>query len=360
MRYITIIFNNIIFNMNNQLLNKFNTTLKNLINEIKEIYPEDYKNLVNENILIKLESNDNKFLDEFYTNIRNVGKELSLKNEIIFSKEIVIIKGINFNKIWNTNINVNTQENLWKYLHTLYLYADNFKRSNDISVIIKQYKKASKTDYHNIDQDNQVLFGCLDNIFNKNKIKEDDTSDPYENKSDKHTATPTIPDLGIKGLGENFMNNEIFGGNIGKLATEIAGEIDTTQLNKEDPSDLFQNLLSGNLSEDSPVIKLVHQISNKIQNKLNSGEVNEMDLLSEAQGVMKSFGENKESPLNIFQNLNEMSQKMDLTDLGIPKNDISNNDIKINQQKNKILKNKFRQRKANLLSQKKKKFQIKD
>ena len=106
----------------------------------------------------------------------------------------------------------------------------------------------------------------------------------------------------------NFNTDGLLSGHIGQLATEIAGEIDITNLENSNPSEMIQNLLSGNMNKDSPVLKLVHQISDKIQNKLTSGEVNEMDLFSEAQGAMKMMGgSNKNSPFNM---LHKMTEKM--------------------------------------------------
>ena len=73
--------------------------------------------------------------------------------------------------------------------------------------------------------------------------------------------------------------------------------------------------MNGNLDEsndDSGIFDLVKDITGKIQNKLSSGNLNEEQLFSEAQNMMKSFaggqsgipGMDKNfNPMNMFNNI---------------------------------------------------------
>ena len=108
---------------------------------------------------------------------------------------------------------------------------------------------------------------------------------------------------------------DLFNGVIGNLAKEIAEEIDPSKINIEDPSKLLSSLMNGNLDEsndDSGIFDLVKDITGKIQNKLSSGNLNEEQLFSEAQNMMKSFaggqsgipGMDKNfNPMNMFNNI---------------------------------------------------------
>ena len=53
---------------------------------------------------------------------------------------------------------------------------------------------------------------------------------------------------------------------------------------------------------------MVNTINNKIQSKLSTGELNEMDLFKEAQGMMSTLGAGGEgdSPFSLFANLGNM------------------------------------------------------
>jgi hypothetical protein len=240
--------------------------------------------------------------------------------KLFFSSDIKLLDGINFYKIWNSVISDESRDNIWKYLHTMYLYADQVERDTNISEVMKLYKKASKIQNLEVDNSTKILFGILNNLCdNKLGITSNDDElekrckENDESQSEDKVGLPSLPNLpglpNLPNLNEmNFNTDSLLSGHIGQLASEIAGEIDTTNLENSNPSEMIQNLLSGNLNNDSPVLQLVHQISNKIQNKLTSGEVNEMELFEEAQGAMKMMGgNNKNSPFNM---LHKMTEKM--------------------------------------------------
>jgi hypothetical protein len=152
-----------------------------------------------------------------------------------------------------------------------------------------------------VDKQTQILYGILGNLCG-NKLDKDSGKNKKRKKGKKGKKGKSKSNSDFKPPSNGF-----FGGEIGKLATEIAGEIDTSTLDLENPGEMMKGLLSGNMSEDSPMIKLVQQISGKIQNKLSDGDVNEMDLFNEAQGVIKTMGngssDNDSSPFSILNNL---------------------------------------------------------
>ena len=309
--------------MEASFINKFNDSLNNLIKEIKDLVPENSSEIVDSNKFKDLENKNNEILISFYQNTKEVAIELSQKNEIVFSKDICLLEGIDFYLLWNLEINETSRESIWKYLHTMYLYADQASNNTSLPEIMKLYKKASKKQNLKVDKNTTALFGILDNICG-NRLGVSSSKEELEtrckedtnNESSLHNLSglPGLPNLsGLPGLPDlsnlsdmKLPTESLFSGHIGQLATEIAGELDTSNLEAENPNDMIKNLLSGNMTEDSPVFKLVNQISGKIQNKLSSGEVNEMDLFKEAQGAMKMMGgDNKNSPFNMLHKMTE-------------------------------------------------------
>ncbi len=181
----------------------------------------------------------------------------------------------------------------------MYLYADQYSRDTSLPEIMKLYKKASKKQNLKVDRDTKILFGILDNICG-NKLGVTSTTKDLESRCQDDLPESNNEGSSSSSSGLPISTDGLFSGQIGKLATEIAGELDTSTLETANPNEMIQNLLSGNMNEESPVLKLVHQISDKIQNKLSSGEVNEMELFKEAQGAMKRMGgKNKEAPFNM-------------------------------------------------------------
>ena len=82
-----------------------------------------------------------KYLQMFYNNCMGQGDDISSKNEIIFSSDNTILENINFYEIWNSEkITDDNKENIWKYLHTLYIFAYETIKERDIKSILKNLK----------------------------------------------------------------------------------------------------------------------------------------------------------------------------------------------------------------------------
>ena len=68
-----------------------------------------------------------------------IGNDISTKNEIIFSKDSVVLPCIDFHIIWNDpDLTDEQRENVWKYLHTLYILAFEHSKQQDFKTIIKE------------------------------------------------------------------------------------------------------------------------------------------------------------------------------------------------------------------------------
>jgi hypothetical protein len=261
-------------------MEKFNTNLKLLLEQICNVFPEQ-KDTIQKSY--HFEECGDMYLKSFYNNCRNMGNDVSSKNEIIFSEENTILDNVDFYEIWNSDkLTDEMRNNIWKYLHTLYIYAYEYEKDEDIKTILKELKKLSNRD--NLDEDSQTLLNIIDSLTGKYDKA------PEGMKEDEEEETGTDNSF------NNFAPPELFDGMIGDLAKEIAEEIDPKEINLDDPSKLLKDLMSGNFdinNDSSGIANLVKNITGKIQSKLESGSLNEDALFSEAQNVMKSFGKNK-------------------------------------------------------------------
>ena len=258
-------------------MDKFNENLKLLLEQIVKVFPEQQENIEN---IYKFENPGDKYLRSFYLNCRNMGDDVSSKNEIIFSKENTILEGVDFYEIWNSDkLNADMKKNIWKYLHTLYIYAYEYEKDQDLKTIIQELKKMGGS-REDMDEDTRTLANIIDSLTGKfDKAPEGMEEDEKEGSSDEPFA--------------NFAPPELFDGMIGDLAKEIAEEINPEELNLDDPSQLLKDLMSGNFdvnNDSSGITNLVKNITGKIQSKLASGNLDESALFAEAQNVMQNFG----------------------------------------------------------------------
>ena len=248
-------------------MEKFNDNLQQFIQIIKNNYP-DQKDTIDQHY--NFDSPASTYIDEFLTNCTNNGDDISTKNEIIFSKGSTILNNINFYTIWNDDkLSDDQRENIWKYLHTLYIFAYEHKCENDFKTLLNNLKDK---DTSKMDEETKTFKNIIESLTHKYKETDSDSND--------ENSTNRIP------------VPELFNGVIGNLAKEIAEEIDPSKINLDDPSKLLSSLMSGNLEEkndESGIFNLVKDITGKIQNKISSGDLNEDQLLKEAQNMMKTF-----------------------------------------------------------------------
>ena len=270
-------------------MEKFNKNLQDLLGQLCNLFPEQKESI--ENNYTFNESTGDKYLIMFYENCKYLGDDMSSKNEIIFSKENVILDDIDFYSIWNSEILTDeNKENIWKYLYTMYIFAYESIKEKDVKSVIKQLKKMSSSG-KDLDKDTQILLNIVDSLTGKfNNTDNVSLDDETECKSDGFKA----PDM-LNGL-------------IGDLAQEIASELDPEMMNIDDPSKILKDLLSGNFDEEndtSGITNLVKNITGKIQDKLQSGNIDESKLFNEAQSVINQLGgQNTGSPLGeLFQTM---------------------------------------------------------
>jgi hypothetical protein len=271
-------------------MEKFNQNLTQFIDIIKKNYPSQ-KELIEKHYTFDKNTGD-KYIKEFLNSCTKIGDDISTKNEIIFSKGSTVLVNIDFYSIWNDeSLSEEQKNNIWKYLQTLYIFAFEYIKDQDFKTILKQIKKLG-TNTSDLDAETKTFMNIIDSLSEKYTKKKDENENEDENEDTS---------------GPNFVPPELFNGAIGDLAKEIAEEIDPSKIDLDDPSKLLKDLLSGNFDENndnSGLVDLVKNITNKIQDKLSSGKLDESKLFNEAQNVMNTFAKSSKKstkPVNIFE-----------------------------------------------------------
>jgi hypothetical protein len=297
-----------------KLVKTFNRILKQFIKELGISFSEFNINNIKE--YKNIDEKDDKFILYFMKNIELYIKQLAELDETMFEKEnIFLLRDVNFNLIWSTNISDINKKAIWKFLQTMYLIGKPFSSNKeDIKSLIEDYNKKM------IDETDTLLLKTIKIeinyiykiIQNLNKSKEEDKSSTPNNNTN-NTDNEKLPD---------FLKNS----KIGKLAQELSSELNIDELgfsDSDNPQDIFKNIIGKNPQK---LMGLIQSIGTKIQDKLSEENLSQEELLGEAKEMMSSLGGN-EMISNIFKDpkmkgMFENMSKMFGTDLNA--NDFEN------------------------------------
>jgi hypothetical protein len=278
-------------------MEKFNNCLVEFLKVISSNYPNQIDSI---NKLYEYENDEEKVnlqlknveihLESFLKNCNGKGDDISSKNEIIFSKDNVLLEGINFYEIWNDEkLDDKQRENIWKYLHSLYLHAYEYHSEKDIRSLLKELKKLSKNNEQELSEEERTFLNIIECLTIEKKVEKNKDKPDSDDDDDNSSSGFNIND--IKDTFES-MQNELFEGQIGTLAKEIADEIDINKLKLDNPMSILKSVVNGSFDEnndESGVSSLVKNISNKVQSKLATGELDENKLYEEAKTVINKF-----------------------------------------------------------------------
>lgn len=255
-------------------LEKFNNQLHEFINAVIKIYPE-----FKEEVEQKYKFDDMKtdiYIQEIYTFCNCHEKLLLEKNPEFFTHSF--IQGIDFMKIFNDEKQTeNFKDIVWKYIYTLYIFAYEYTEDKDLQSIIHLSEENNK-------------YSMFVSILNKFKEDFSDISKNLESMVDKNTNQ--LPDM--------------FGGMIGSLAQELANEINTEELNLDNPAELLQNLMSGDSdNNDNQLMNIVKNVTEKIETKISDGSIDQDALFGEASKLMNNLGGGNDLMKNMFSHLQQ-------------------------------------------------------
>jgi hypothetical protein len=194
----------------------------------------------------------------------------------LFQETRTLLPGIDFKLLWNENITENTKSVIWKYLKLILL------------MILGGEGEHSKL-FENINMDEM-------------KEKLNDTMNDIHSFFDKDSI-PNPEEM------KDHLNG-LMSGKIGSLAKEIAEESIGNLDDPKSADDAFKTMFSN----PTKMVGLMHNIGDKIDKKIKSGDLKESELMEEA---MDMLGKMKDMPgmKHFEQMFNKFGGKMDFNSM---------------------------------------------
>lgn len=284
---------------------KFNYYLSLFLQELTTIFPE-YKTTIQTNYeeLVNLgdnSCNSEKYVKDYMTVIKPFHSAIATKDDKIFKglTEINMLTDIDFRSLWTKDINQNTRENIWKYLQTLIVIGKKVVGDDDeIDSLLKKFNTTESAG----NAGNAESAGNAENAENAESTE--DVDNEMLNMLKNMSSLTQDADSSASGEepSENDMKNLFDGGIISDIAKELTNELDLNNLDMGEPKNMneaFANLMGGGGGGNN-FFNLVTKVGEKIQNKVQSGEVRQGDLMKEAQKMMGGL-KNPDKMANIMK-----------------------------------------------------------
>ena len=273
---------------------KFNYYLSVFLKEMTTIFPEYQENInTHYGDLLNSESescNSEKYVKGYMTVIKPYHSQIATKDDKIFKgvDSINLLQSIDFREVWTKDINDNTRENIWKYLQTLIVIGKKVVGDdNEIDSLLEKFK----TD-------------AVESVEN-NKESSDNGEDEMLSMLKNMSTLTQDPEESLPDTSESEMKNLFEGGIISDIAKELTTELDLENLDMGDPKNMneaFANLMGGGGGGgQNNFFNLITKVGEKIQNKVQNGEVQQGDLMKEVQKMMGGL-KNPEKIANIMKN----------------------------------------------------------
>lgn len=302
--------------LENKIYYVFNKIFLSLIKEVKS-KNDEIKHTLKQHYKV-FDKQSSEYIVFFVNNINeNINRVLFSNDDILDNVEVLnmlIFENITINdlviKVVKDNVHDRNTLKYYVYLLMLLSYIYKLEIDNEKKKILLEtvLNIISVFDTANVEKDD--VEGLMEDII------DDDIKTVlwkiYDNKEylKNVVSNEDIEDNnGLPNL--DFMKNT----KIGNLAKEISESIDVSKLNLENPEELLnvENIFNGGGSNNviGDIIKTVgDQISSKIQN----GELNQEELMSEALGMMGNLnmgGENDmmSQMMNMMNNANQNPTK---------------------------------------------------
>jgi hypothetical protein len=258
--------------------------------------------------------------------------DILYKNDQIFKDDnmdnTLFLPRLDFKLLYFCNgVTTTTQESIWKYLQlVLFTIIGSVKDKSEFGKSMNMFEGVDETELQvkmtEALSDLGVFFqkmqddlkGEPDYVFSEEE--EDET--PVAGEAEKEMPNPEDLHNHLKGL---------FGGKLGSLAKELMEELtddikqtlglDANEFDQNSkPMDIFKKLMR----HPDKFMKLVQKIQGKFQEKINSGDLSQEDLMKEAGEMlqkMKEMGGDSKQMHEMFQNMaktmggNGKNMKMD-------------------------------------------------
>ena len=248
----------------NPLIDYFIVVFKKFISELDQEFPEH--EILLQNVLNYLPTSEKDSEDDFLTKLTIIQQFKSIsehnyqllhdKNYDIFISDdsLEFILGLDFRQIWHPNLTETSKEAIMGYLNLLTVTAHHIDLENTSYV-----------------EDTDIMSTLMDTMTGGTNLK-DVSVDPNELNSLIDTL-----DLGETPAGDVFKD----------VLSDVTTHVTSMLHDGKNPLELLTGML--NPQEGSEMTQFMDSISAKMENKIQSGEIKQEDLISMSNNVLKSI-----------------------------------------------------------------------
>jgi hypothetical protein len=208
--------------------------------------------------------------------------DIIYQNDAIFSDESTVnvdfLPGISFKFLWKCdNVTDVHRTTIWKYLQMVLLSVLGTLKTDTMSEDMKSIFDTMSED--NIKNKLQDTIENIQSVFDAAQNTAPDSETPEADTPERATAE-----------GMQAQIDGLMGGKLGELAQEIAEEtaqgLDMGEFDgSENVTDVFKKMFNN----PGKFMNLVTNVTNKLDNKMKSGEFQTQDLMQEATGILQNM-----------------------------------------------------------------------
>jgi hypothetical protein len=231
-----------------------------------------------------------RFFDILYQKPELFDKDSTLNTDFL--------PGISFRYLWQCDISDKTRETIWKYLQMVLICVVGSVNSKEaFGDTTKLFEAINEDEFKSkLEETLEGMQGIFDNLGK--------SSDENENENDNNNSER--PGMNMPSAEDIHSHiNGMIGGKLGDLAREIAEEqaqnLDIDLEGITDAKGVFQKLFQN----PGKLMNMVKSVSDKLDSRMKSGELNKTDLMKEASEMM-----NKMKDMPGMPNIQEMLSKM--------------------------------------------------
>jgi len=278
---------------------QFELKFKELINDLFNKYPDKLEIIVYKRTLDKLDYG--KVSENFCTSLNEYSDLITNKDESLFSVEkLEFIDQVKFGDIWTEELTQPEKDTIWQYIQILYLLSNLIhKTPNENNTSIASAAPDAPNSENKADNANVVDNFNFDEIFksiqenagenkekfNLNNLSQDEinkaTNDIKEklNNSDNNIMTDMIGEINSE------LNSMVLNKDKNEDKNEDNSNIDP-QLQNAPQVEMMSKMLNINDDGIKGILNIATKVSQKYQQKVESGELNPEDLMKSAQSML--------------------------------------------------------------------------
>lgn len=278
---------------------QFELKFKELINDLFNKYPDKLEIIVYKRTLDKLDYG--KVSENFCTSLNEYSDLITNKDESLFSVEkLEFIDQLKFGDIWTEELTQPEKDTIWQYIQILYLLSNLIhKTPNENNTSIASTAPGAPNSENKADKSNIADNFNFDEIFKSIQENAGENKEKFNlNNLSKDEINKATNDIKEK---LNNSDNNIMTDMIGEINSELnsmvlnkdKSEVNENKNNEIDPQlenapqvEMMSKMLNINDDGIKGILNIATKVSQKYQQKVESGELNPEDLMKSAQSML--------------------------------------------------------------------------